>query len=240
MATNHTPGHGHARGPAPKLAFSKEQLLDLLQHFITALADEAFLKQLSELAPNEDAMDEFLQSSQTQIIRQILPGMPPQSVFMDIGRASQAFPGDEEVLAALANISLAEERTLAFALKKEAPPSSLIQVTPQIMRQVAEQASKDPQAFQKQQQMLQMMYSNPDALEKLQEHMKTLETSNPEAYAMFSQTLAASAFFAPAHEHKHEPGSHSHAPNTTTSKKEDFDDMPPLGDSDDDLEDNMV
>lgn len=231
---------GHAGGPAPRVAFDKAQLLALLNKFTEALADEAFLEQLSKLAPNEDAMEDFLSATQTQIIREMLPGMPPQAVFMDIGRASQAFVGDEEVLTALANISLAEERTLAFALKKEAPSSSLIQITPQVMRQVAEQASKDPQAFQKQQQMLQMMYSNPDAMEKLQEHMKSLETTNPEAYAMFSQTLAASAFFAPAHEHQHQPGTHSHAPAAPGAQSNVYDDMPPLGDSDDDLEDNMV
>lgn len=248
---NHDHGHnhgaggagaarGHAGGAPPRVAFDKTQLLALLTRFTEALADEAFLEQLSKLAPNEDAMEDFLNSSQTQIIRELLPGMPPQAVFMDIGRASQAFVGDEEVLTALANVSLAEERTLAFALKKEMPSSSLIQITPQVMRQVAEQASKDPQAFQKQQQMLQMMYSNPDAMEKLQEHMKTLETSNPEAYAMFSQTLAASAFFAPAHEHQHQPGTHAHAPAAPGAQSSVYDDMPPLGDSDDDLEDNMV
>lgn len=234
---SHTHTHNHATA---KVCFNKEQLLGLLSRFAEGLEEPAFVASFGALAPDEDRMDEFLQNAQVSIIREFLPGMPPNAVFQDIGRASQAWPGDEEVLAALANISLAEERAIAFALKKESPSTNLIQITPQIMRQVAEQAAKDPQAFQKQQQMLQMMYGNADAMEKLQEHMKTLESSNPEAYAMFSQTLAASAFFAPAHEHT---GTHTHAPGShkpEKGQKDEFDDMPPLGDSDDDLEDNMV
>lgn len=239
MASHQHLQHSHNHAPV-KLSFNKAQLLGLLQRFAEGLVEPAFVASFGALAPDEDKMDDFLQNAQIAIIRDFLPGIPPNSVFQDIGRASQSWPGDEEVLAALANISLAEERAIAFALKKEAPSTNLIQITPQIMRQVAEQASKDPQAFQKQQQMLQMMYGNADAMEKLQEHMKTLEASNPEAYAMFSQTLAASAFFAPAHEHI---GDHNHSHGSdkaNTTQKDEFDDMPPLADSDDDLEDNMV
>lgn len=227
MASKHT----HA-----KVCFTKDQLVGLLQKFSDGLLEPAFAAQLSSLAPDEAKMDAFLQDSQMKIIRDFLPGIPPNSVFMDIGRASQAWPGDEEVLTALANISLAEERALGLALKKEGLNSNLIQINPQVMKQVALQAQNDPAAFQKQQQMLQMMYGSVDAMEKLKEHMKVMEQTNPEAYAVFSQTLAAAAFFTPEHEHSH---NHDHQHPAAGAKKEDFDDMPPL-DDDDDLEDNMV
>lgn len=231
--------HSHKSAPA-KVCFSRDELFALLGRFTEALADEAFVAQLSMLAPDEDKIDALLQESQISLIREVLPGIPPNAVFMDIGRASQAWPGDEEVLATLANISLAEERAIATALKREAPSTSLIQISPEIMKQVALQAQQDPEAFSKQQKMLQMMYGSIDAMEKLQEHLKTMEHSNPEAYATFSQTLAATTFFMPEHEHKH-----THAPATPTQttqqpSNQNFDDMPPLGDADDDLEDNMA
>jgi hypothetical protein len=230
----------HSHKPFAKVCFSKDQLLALLQKFVEGLTEPAFQAQMASLSPDEDKIDAFLQDSQILIIRDFLPGIPPNAVFADIGRASQAWPGDEEVLAALANTSLAEERAIALALKKEGLDSNLIQINPQIMKQVAIQAQTDPAAFQKQQQMLQMMYGSVDAMEKLKEHMKAMETSNPEAYALFSQTLAATAFFTPSHEHKHD---HPADPAPSTSgkpSKAEFDDMPPLGDSDDDLEDNMA
>jgi hypothetical protein len=222
-----------------KVCFTKEQLLSLLDKFTLGLSEPAFQAQLASLAPNEAKMEEFINESQISIIREHLPGIPPNAVFGDMGRASQAFAGDEEVLAALANISLAENRALTAAMSAEAPSDPLIQISPQVMKQVAEQAQSNPEAFRKQQQMMQMMYGSVEAMEKLKEHMKTMESSNPQAYATFTQTLAAAAFFTP--EHKHEHGEQAPQPTTgaPSAQKADDDDMPPLQDLDDDLEDNM-
>lgn len=232
--------HTHNHKAPPKVCFTRDQLFALLRRFTEALAEPAFVVQLSNLAPDEDKIDQLLQESQISLIREILPGIPPNAVFMDIGRASQAWTGDEEVLAALANISLAEERAIATALKREAPASSLIQISPEVMKQVAIQAQKDPESFAKQQKMLQMMYGSIDAMEKLQEHMRNMEQTNPEAYATFSQTLAATTFFMPEHEHKHNYAAGKPTQTTATPAQQDFDDMPPLDDADDDLEDNMA
>jgi len=232
--------HTHNHKAVPKVCFTRDQLFTLLGRFTEGLSEPAFLAQLSNLAPDEDKIDQFLQESQISLIREVLPGIPPNAVFMDIGRASQAWTGDEEVLAALANISLAEERAISTALKREAPASSLIQISPEVMKQVAMQAQKDPESFSKQQQMLQMMYGSIDAMEKLQEHMRNMEQTNPQAYATFSQTLAATTFFMPEHEHKHSYSAEKPTEAAVAPAQQNFDDMPLLDDADDDLEDNMA
>lgn len=229
-----------ARHVHHKVCFSREQLLSILKVLIESLAEPAFVAQLSNLAPDEDKMDELINSTQLDLVRQHLPGIPPQAVLGDFAKATSAFPGDGEVMAALANISLAEERAVSAALRKEVPADPLIQISPQIMLQVAEQLAKNPDAFKKQQEMLQMMYGSTEAMDKLKEHMKGLETSNPQAYAVFSQTLAATALFTPEHEHSHPPGGHKSASAGSGAAPADDPDMPPLQDLDDDLEDNMV
>jgi len=104
------------------LCFTKEQILSVLQDFITFFESDECRRTLTTLVPHQDRMEAYIEAKQHSIFQKY--GVNPMQGVQDLKRIPAFYKGDREIMPLLMSSAMREENLLAEALGEVSTSSS--------------------------------------------------------------------------------------------------------------------